>query len=94
MSDDRTCNCSSHQQPTCAHWRMGHCPDKPMPEGVTRFPHNEGNGAKEALGSVLERLDAEGPINGLTRADQILALLWYDGFKVVPLADYDPPTSR
>ena len=66
---------------------MGNCPDKPMPEGVTRFLRNEGNGGREALGGVLKRLEVEGPIDGLTRADQILALLWYDGFKIVPLAD-------
>jgi len=85
MSDDLSCTCSSHQQPACAHWRMGECPDKPMPAGVARFPRNEGNGAREALSGALERLQADGPIDGLSRADQILALLWYDGFKLVPL---------
>lgn len=89
MTDDRTCICSSHQQPACAHWRMGHCPDKPMPEGVTRFPRNEGNGGREALGGALKRLGVKGPIDGLAEADQILALLWYDGFKIVPLTDAD-----
>lgn len=67
---------------------MGHCPDKPMPEGVKRFPAKVGNGAREALGDVLERLDSR-PIDGLTRADQILAVLWYDGFKIVPLDSFD-----
>jgi hypothetical protein len=68
---------------------MGKCPDKPMPEAVTRFPQNCGNGAREALGGVLERLDVC-LIDGLTKADQFLAVLWYDGYKVVPLdaADY------
>ena len=89
MADDMICNCSSHQQPGCAHWRMGRCPDKPMPAGIERFPRNEGNGGKEALGCVLERLEIDGPIDGLTRADQILVLLWYEGFKVVPLSHAD-----
>ena len=35
---DPTCPCSSHQQPRCAHFRMGHCAEKPMPEGVAKFP--------------------------------------------------------
>lgn len=88
MSDDPTCNCSSHQQPACAYWRMGKCPDKPMPEGIERFPAKVGNGGREALGGVLERLEKR-PIDGLTRADQILAVLWYDGFKIVPLDSSD-----
>lgn len=59
-----------------------------MPEGVERFPTKVGNLAREALGGVLERLDRH-PIDGLTRADQILAVLWYEGFKIVPLDSFD-----
>lgn len=54
---------------------------------ILQFPRNEGNGAREALSGVLERLHAEGPIDGLSRADQVLAMLWYDGFEVVPVSN-------
>lgn len=31
MAREGNCNCSSHQQPNCAHYRMGNCERKPSP---------------------------------------------------------------
>ena len=83
MTDDRICNCSSHQQPRCVHWRMGNCPDKPMPAGVAIFPIKMGNGAREAMISCL------GDDFTADEADYLMVLLWDKGFKIVPLADAD-----
>lgn len=83
MIDDRNCTCSSYQQSRCAHWRMGNCPDKPMPENVRllREP-NLGNGGREAVMACFP-----GMTDGM--CDSFLAKLWVGGFKVVPLEPRD-----
>ena len=85
---DPTCPCSSHQQPRCAHFRMGHCAEKPMPEGVAKFPTRIGNGGREALSAAISYC-VEPMEDKLT--DMLLARLWILGFKVAPL---DPADER
>ena len=47
---------------------------------IISFPVRESNGAREALTEILsEDINPEG------RADVLLTLLWYHGFKIVPL---------
>ena len=86
MTDDRNCTCSSHQQPRCAHYRMGQCPEKPMPEGVARFPARIGNGGREALSAALSF--CVDPMEDAL-ADNLLARLWELGFKIAPLEPGD-----
>jgi predicted ABC-class ATPase len=54
-----------------------------------RAPPRPGNGAREAVISIAEQIQAETgrQFNCPDCADFFLALLWYRGFKVVPLDD-------
>lgn len=84
--NDLSCSCSPHQQPRCAHFRMGNCAEKPMPEGVARFPAKTGNGGREALSAAIS-FCLEPVKDELT--DMLLARLWILGFKVAPLEPAD-----
>jgi hypothetical protein len=54
-----------------------------MTAHIISFPVREGNGAREALIGMLESWpDVE---NAEGMADVMLTLLWYRGFKIVPL---------
>lgn len=55
-----------------------------MTAHIISFPVREGNGAREALIWMLESWwpDVE---NAEGMADVMLTLLWYRGFKIVPL---------
>jgi hypothetical protein len=53
-----------------------------MPAQIIAFPKSEGNGAREALIEILAASEQRNPEG---RADTILTLLYYRGFKVVPL---------
>jgi hypothetical protein len=53
-----------------------------MPAKIIAFPKNEGNGAREALIEILAASEQRNPEG---RADSLLTLLWFNGFKVVPL---------
>jgi hypothetical protein len=46
---EKHCSCASHQQPQCAHWRMGNCPDKPADHSEAIIAADEKfNGPSEA----------------------------------------------
>lgn len=88
MTDNRECICSSHQQPACAHWRMGNCPDKPKPGNVVLLREPRlGNGAREAMIEVLGKAPSHclGKWDAPACTDWILAMLWYEGFEIVCL---------
>jgi hypothetical protein len=53
-----------------------------MPAQIIAFPKSEGNGAREALIEILAGWDQGNPEG---RADVLITLLYYRGFKVVPL---------
>lgn len=53
-----------------------------MSATVIAFPAKESNGAREALIDILKRSEQANPEG---RADVLLTLLWYEGFKIMPL---------
>jgi hypothetical protein len=58
-----------------------------MTAEVIAFPVREGSGAREALIAMLESWPDVKNAEGM--ADVVLTLLWYRGFKIVPLEDGD-----
>lgn len=87
MTDGR-CICSPHQQPRCAHFRMGRCDEK-----IVQFPTrltNPGNGALEVLKRYFgEEHNWPDHIPAMTEADYFLAWLWMEGFLVCPVSNGD-----
>ena len=53
-----------------------------MAATIISFPRSESNGAREALIEILAVSEQRNPEG---RADSLLTLLWYHGFKIVPL---------
>ncbi len=53
-----------------------------MTATVISFPRSESNGAREALIEILAAAEQRNPEG---RADTLLTLLFYHGYKVVPL---------
>ena len=64
-----------------------------MHENVVQLSdyRNKGNGAREALMSIIVKAPAKclGEWDAPACADLILAYLWMDGFKIVPLTPDD-----
>jgi len=54
---------------------------------VVEFRRKGGNGAREALAAALERLQIAPVADVMAKTDQILASLWWDGFKITPMKD-------
>ena len=60
---------------------------------VVNFPRKKGNGAREAVvewtGRILRDYDELLMTDSVSLANNLLAFLWSEGFKVVPLEPED-----
>jgi len=57
-----------------------------MTAEIIAFPVNPGNGARDALIEIMKATSLENPEG---KTDVLLTLLWFHGFKVVPLDGND-----